>query len=102
MEFSDRVQHTHKNLQPECCANNILRNIRIKNINRLMIGCLNINSLVNKFEFLKIIIDNQLDILVLVETKLDNSFTKKQFLIPGYTKPYSKIRNKNGGGVMIY
>ena len=102
MDFSDRVQHTHKNLQPESCANNILRNIRIKNINRLMIGCLNINSLVNKFEFLKIIIDNQLDILVLVETKLDNSFTTKQFLIPGYTKPYSKIRNKNGGGVMIY
>ncbi len=83
-------------------ASKILGTLRIKNINKLMIGCLNINSLPYKFDLLKEIICNHLDILVLIETKLDNSFTTNQFLIDGYTKPYRLNRNKNGGGVMIY
>ena len=67
-----------------------------------MIGCLNINSLAAKFDLLKVIIGNNLDILVLDVTRIDESFPSNQFLIPGYTKPYRMNRNKMGGGIMIY
>ena len=81
---------------------NILKNIKIKNVNRLIIGNLNINSIANKFDQLKTIIPGYIDILVIVETKLDVSFPESQFLIEGYSTPYRLDRNRNGGGVMIY
>ena len=83
-------------------ALSILKEIRIKNINRIIIGTLNINSLHPKFEQLKLIIGNCLDVLVIQETKLDPSFTTEQFMISGYAKPYRLDRNRNGGGVIIY
>ena len=66
-------------------ALSILKEIRIKNINRVIIGTLNINSLHPKFKQLKLIIGNCLYVLVIQETKLDPSFTTKQFMISGYT-----------------
>ena len=56
----------------------------------------------NKFYGLVELIHGNLDILVITETKLDDTFPEKQFLIPGYKKPYRLDRNRNGGGVMIY
>ena len=81
---------------------NILKDIRIKNVNRLIIGNLNINSIPNKFDQLKAVIPGYIDILVLVETKVDVSFPESQFIIEGYSIPYRLDRNRNGGGVMIY
>ena len=54
----------------------------------VIIGQLNINSLRNKFELLAEVIKGNLDILIITETKLDHKFPEKQFLIPGYRKPY--------------
>ena len=79
-----------------------LKNIRIQNLHNVIIGQLNINSLRNKFDSLVQLIHNNLDILILTETKLDHTFPEKQFLIKGYKKPYRRDRNKHGGGVMIY
>ena len=79
-----------------------LQNIRRKNMKNVIIGQLNINSLRNKFPSLVEIIHGNLDILVITETKLDHTFPEKQFLIPGYKKPFRRDRNRNGGGVMIY
>ena len=79
-----------------------LKNIRIKNMKNVIIGQLNINSLRNKFELLAEVIKGNLDILIITETKLDHTFPEKQFLIPGYRKPYRRDRNRYGGGVMIY
>ena len=42
-------------------APGILKRIRIKNVNNLIIATLNINSLANKFEPLRTIIGNNLD-----------------------------------------
>ena len=78
---------------------NILKDIRI---NRLIIGNFNINSIPNKFDQLKAVIPGYIDILVLVETKVDVSFPEAQFIIEGYSIPYRFDRNRNGGGVMIY
>ena len=55
--------------------------IQIKNTNALVIGHLNINSLPNKFDQLKLIIKNKFGILVITETKLDSSFADFKFII---------------------
>ena len=60
------------------------------------------NSIANKIDDLRIIVQNKIDILVITETKLDKSFTSSQFLIDGFNKPYRFDRNRNGGGVLIY
>ena len=83
-------------------ADNILRKIRVKNVNKVIIGTLNINSLAPKFDQLKEIIGKNIDILTIQETKLDSSFPVGQFLIDGYSEPYRLDRDRNGGGVMIY
>ena len=43
-----------------------------------------------------------LDILIITETKLDDTFPVSQFHIDGFSKPYRLDRNRNGGGVIIY
>ena len=42
-------------------ATTLLQKIRIRNINKLIIGSLNINSLANKIEQMKLIIENNID-----------------------------------------
>ena len=83
-------------------ADEILRKIRVKNVNKVIFGTLNINSLAPKFEQLREVIGKNIDILTIQETKLDSSFPIGQFLIEGYSEPYRLDRNRNGGGVMIY
>ena len=80
----------------------ILKKIKLSNVNRLVIGHININSLRNKFESLKILIKGNIDLLVITESKLDESFPTQQFAIDGFTLPYRCDRNEKGGGVIIY
>ena len=81
---------------------NYLSNLRVKNMNRLLIGNLNISSIPNKFDQLKLLVRGKVDSLVITETKLDSTFPTSQFLIEGYSEPYCFDRNRNGGGVLIY
>ena len=60
-----------------------LKNTRLKNPNRI-IAQLNINSLRNKFDSLVRMLHNNLDILLISETKIDSSFPTAQFQIEGY------------------
>ena len=79
-----------------------IKMLRIRNPNKIIIGNLNINSLPNKLEQLKGIIIQQIDILVLTKTKLDDTFPTAQFLVNGFSEPYRLDRNRNKGGVMVY
>ena len=82
----------------------LLNNMRLKHLGRLIIGHLNINSIRNKFESLKQIIKNNLDILVVSETKLDHTFPDKQFSMDGY-RTIRQDRKHNGhfgGGIIIF
>ena len=63
---------------------------------------LNINSLRNKFEQLKCMIMSAIDIPIITETKLGDSFPEAQFFIEGFSKPYRLDHTENGGGIMIY
>ena len=71
-------------------------------MNRLIIGNVNINSISNKFNQLKLFVQGKVDILIVTETKLDSTFPTSQFVIDGYSEPYRFDRNRNGGGVLIY
>ena len=78
-----------------------LKNTRLKNPNRLIIAQLNINSERNKFDSLVRMLHNNLDILLISETKIDSSFPTAQFQIQGYTT-YRLDRNTNDGGILLY
>ena len=79
-----------------------IKNLRLSNGNRVIIGNLNINSLTKKSDQLKEILRKYRDILVITETKLDDTFPNAQFLVPGFSKIFRFYRNRKGGGVMIY
>ena len=79
-----------------------LKALKTKNSKRLVFGNLNINTINNKFEQLKYIIKNNIDVLIVTETKLDSSFPSGQFLIDGFAKPFPRDRNKTGGDVIIF
>ena len=65
-----------------------LKDLRINNINRLIIGQLNINSLRNKFEQLSTMISGNIDMLMISETKLEETFPEAQSLLQGFCMPY--------------
>ena len=44
----------------------------------------------------------KLDILILTESKLDDTIPSNLITIPGYHEPLRRDRNRNGGGVLIY
>ena len=74
-----------------------LTSLRVKNLNKLIIGHLNMNSLRNKFELLTHQIKDNIDILIISEIKLDESFPTSQFFKNGF----SSHRNGNGGGILL-
>ena len=65
-----------------------LKEIKINSPDKLILGHLNINSVRNKFEALTYIIDNNIDLLLISETKLDDSFPTAQFQMKGFSVPY--------------
>ena len=79
-----------------------LNSLRIKNLNKIIVGHLNINSIRNKFDFLTHQVKGNIDILMISETKLDESFPVGQFLMDGYSVPYRLDRDGNGGGILLY
>ena len=70
--------------------------------NKFMLGHLNINYVRNKLEFLEDVINRNLDIILLSETKLDDSFLSAQFILKGYGVPYRFDMNSKGGGLLFY
>ena len=48
---------------------------------RVIIGHININSIRNKFESLVKYVSNNLDILMVLETKINDTFPESQFLM---------------------
>ena len=65
-------------------AQQVFKDIRKSNVNELVFGQLNINTLRNKFDMLSELIKGFVDLFLISETKLDNSFSEGQFFIDGY------------------
>ena len=47
-------------------------------------------------------IKSNIDVLLVSETKIDDSFPIGNFLIDGFSSPYRLDRNSNGGGLMLF
>ena len=60
------------------------------------------NSIRNKFHFLAYKIKGNVDIMMISETKLDNTFPTGQFLLDGFNEPIRLDRNKNGGSILLF
>ena len=89
-------------LLPKNTCNITLKTIRSDNANKLVFAHLNINSIRNKFEFLATQVKGKIDVLMISETKIDESFPKGNFLIEGFSTPYRLDRDSKGGGIMLY
>ena len=75
--------------------------MKAQSSDKLILGHLNISS-IRKFEVLKFIIDNNIDVFSISETKLNDSFPTVQFLIKGFSALYRFDRNSKGSGLLFY
>ena len=80
----------------------VLKALSSDNSDKLVFADININSIRNKFEFLSTQVKGNIDVLMVSETKIDNSFPVGNFVIDGFSTPYRLDRDSNGGGIMLY
>ena len=79
----------------------MLHDLRFESSKNLLCGYLNIISLRNKVQDLRLIIhDVPLEYFVLSETKLENSFPNAQLTINNYEINAGRDRDKHGGGLI--
>ena len=97
-EFStlDEVPKAEEDAKSSLC------NLKLRNVNHLILGQININSIRNKFGLLFSLVSNNIDVLLISETKIDNTFPVSQFCVPGYSMPFRLDRTRNGGVIMLY
>ena len=86
----------------ERCVIDELREIRLKNPKKVVLGHLNINSIPKKFDGIMDLVAKNLDVFLISETKIDPSFPESQFFFQGYSKPHRKDRCLGGGGMLMY
>ena len=72
-----------------------------KHPNRVIIGHINISSIRNKFDHLIAITKGNVDVLMISETKLGESFPSIQINIDGYNI-FRSDRNAKAGGILMY
>ena len=77
----------------------IIRQLKLDNPHKIIIGHLNINSVRNKFQGERYLIEDNIDILLIPETKLDDIFPDGQFFIDGF---HAKIVQKRGWFASLY
>ena len=75
--------------------------MRIKHPTNITCAYLNVNTIPNKFDRLMGLVDQNIDIFGIAETKIDSSYPTDQFVVPGYHKPFRidgpKVREASGG-----
>lgn len=74
-----------------------IENLRLRNINKVIIDNTNINSLPNKLDQLKELVMKHIDVFDVTETKIDDTFPTSQFIMEGSEKPFRLNQNRNGG-----
>ena len=64
--------------------NDALNEIRKNNLNHVKVAPLNIKSIRNEFEMLKEVVVNKTGLLLISQTKLDDTFPLSQFILERY------------------
>ena len=78
------------------------RVVQRENLNRVILAQLNINSIQSKFDLLAEGIKGKVDVYMMSETKIDETFPSRQFFIKGFTPPYRLDWKCHGGGILVY
>ena len=71
-------------------------------MSKIIVGHLNFNSIKNKFDALVHQVQGNIDIPMISETKLDESFPLVQFLLDGDSAPFYSYRDGNRGGILLF
>ena len=126
-KLAENVENTHANLQSisdnynvnqnadtestESIANepenhveiqNEIRKVRCTYMNNMIISHLNVNSINQKFNEVKdLIVRSKFEVIILSETKIDDSYRDALFEIENYNM-YRQDKRSNSGGIMIY
>ena len=79
-----------------------LKYLRNEDPYRVIVGHGNINSIKNKFELLVKYASNKLDILLVSETKTDDTLPESQILIESFLSPYRLDRTAKGWGISLH
>ena len=80
----------------------ILGSLKLRKMNRLIFVQINVNFIRNEFELLFSLVSSNIDLLLISETKIDNTFPVSQFCIPGYSVPLKLDSTGNGGCIMLH
>ena len=99
---SSEIKETYPSICDDVVGNPDLRTLRKKNLNKLIIAHLDVTSLRNKLEFLKEKIHDNIDIMMISETKIDASLKIGRFLLNGYSTRLRLDRNAHGRGILLY
>ena len=85
----------------KCNFENDLKILRKKNMHKIVVGQININSIRNKFDHLMAAVSGNIDILLIIETKIDSTFPLNQFYLNGYDVTCKNDHNTNGDGILV-
>ena len=80
----------------------ILNTLRNENPSNINFCYLNINSVRNKFSDLQEVINGNVDIISIAETKIDASLPSAQFVLDGYHLPYRMDVTERKWGILTY
>ena len=79
-----------------------MKNLRIKYPQKTIVSYININSVRNKFENFTALAADYVDILIIAETKLDDSFPDAMFRMPGFKAPFRLDISASSGGLLVF
>ena len=85
------------NFNHPCDNPSLLSKLKLKNVNRLVTGHLNIIPFSGKFDQLKVVIENNIGILTVTESRINSSFSSPQFVIEGLLMTFRFDRNRSVG-----
>ena len=80
----------------------IFKMIRAENLENVVVGTLNINSFLSKADEFKLMVSGLFDVIIVTETKFDDSFAEAQYYIGDFVIQCRLDRNRNEEGLMIY
>ena len=72
------------------------------NLNKPIFAHLNINSIRNKFDSSDDIIKDNIELVMISDTKVDNTLLDGQFFLDGFETLFCLDRNRNGRGTMFF
>ena len=79
-----------------------LKRLWHSHLNKFIFLCLNIKSIRNRLGDVDNIVDGNVDILYIVETKLDEHFPNNQFVLMGFHLPYRLNITDKKGGLIVF